>query len=305
MLHKNIVYTFGTNWENAILKYAFELKTGELIKYSSDHLSIRSHKKDKIISHYKLNKNNNENITHIKNACVNFISSFTRGTVHGYVTIWEYIMYFLKMGKNNFKVILCHNTQQGIKDIVHHFVDKNNILLLDINKQYLFDQIYFIPHKEMIFSDKFCNTYFNNFIEENIIRTISNNDLKLKPNICILKVNDKTNCTGQGVFNKKDAHVFANKNGFELYQPEKNNEINNIFQLYNCQNVVFGWGTSYYKNIRYLGNNCKKIYVIINNGYKHQYLSRKDKTDNHVYTKYKNAIVKYILCDNIKTLTFN
>jgi hypothetical protein len=210
-------------------------------------------------------------------------------------------MYFLKMEKSNFKVVLCNNTQQGIKDIVYHFVDKKNIIFLDMNKQYLFDQIYFIPHKEQSFSDTFCNKYFNNFLEQHIIYTKNDNDLKLKPNICIMKVKDVSNCTNQGCFNKKDAILFANKNGYELYQPEKNNEINNIFQLYYCQNVVFGWGTSYYKNIRYLGNNCKKITVLINREFQHQYLNRKN-MESHTYTKYKNATVKYILCNNIKNI---
>ena len=288
MLYNNVVYTIGGKLGNSILKYRYQIETGELIPYSSDYLSIRKYHKDKIISHHKMNACNKTIETRYEGICINFISSFTRGTVHGYVTIWEYIMYFLKMKleNNNFKVVLCHNTQQGIKDIVYYFVDKKNIIFLDMNKQYIFDKIYFITHKETHFSDTLYNKYFNHFIEQNIISTTNADDFKLKPNILILKVKDVSNYINVGIFNKKDAILFANRNGYELYQPEKNNEINNILQLYYCQNVVLGWGTSYYKNIRYIGNNCKKITVIINNGFKNQYLDRKDKKDSHTYTKY-------------------
>ena len=205
MLYNNVVYTIGGKLGNSILKYAYQIETGELIPYSSDYLSIRKYHKDKIISHHKMNACNKTIETRYEGICINFISSFTRGTVHGYVTIWEYIMYFLKMKleNNNFKVVLCHNTQQGIKDIVYYFVDKKNIIFLDMNKQYILIKYILLHIKKCILAIHF-NKYFNHFIEQNIISTTNADDFKLKPNILILKVKDVSNCINVGIFNKKE-----------------------------------------------------------------------------------------------------
>lgn len=89
-------YTNKTMDYNFILSFAF--KNDNVYKYSCDYLNIRDDRRSGIITNKMLKKIENIISQHTNDKCeyinenvVDFISSFTRGTVHGYASIWEFI----------------------------------------------------------------------------------------------------------------------------------------------------------------------------------------------------------------------
>ena len=121
------------NW---VVHFAF--KNDNIYKYSCDFLNLRDDRGrgghtsneilkrvDNIISQHT-NKDNSE---YIDENVVSFISSFTNGTVHGYASIWEYIIYYIKNNLKS-KIILSTMTQSGMVEIVSHIFGRTNIIFL-------------------------------------------------------------------------------------------------------------------------------------------------------------------------------
>ena len=285
-------------------KLSFVFKNYNIYKYSNDYLNIRDDRKSGKITNSILRKSKNIISQHINKGTseyidenvISFISSFTTGTVHGYASIWEYIIYYIK---NNckLKIILSTITQSGIVEIVSHIFGKKNIIFLKPNIIYNIKNITFIPLGQMHFSDTFW-TYVEPFFKNHIINDKFNSDIK---RIAIMKTNSTTNCTRTGMMDHRIVNKFCKKNKLYNLIPSTHNEIETANLIYKCEVFICSWGTAYYKNIRYVGNNCKYIYVFISKGFISQYNSRKNRTHSHTYKKYKNAVVKYIIINDISS----
>jgi hypothetical protein len=291
---------------NCTISGAF--KNNDIYKYSCDYLNIRDDRKkgswktNFILKHLKnvITEYNNKYIEeNINENVICFISSFTTGTVHGYASIWEYIIYYLK-NKLNSKIILSTITQSGIKQIVTHIFKKENIILLKPNIIYNIKHITFIPITQFHFSDMFwkdTEKYFTKYI----INQKFNTNIK---KIALFKTTNTDNCSKTGIMDSKTVDLFCKKNNIYKLIPAQHNEINTANLIHNCEIFICCWGTAYYKNIRYIGNKCKFIYVFIQKHFIGQYNLRKNTHHSHIYKKYKNAIVEYIIIDDITSLQF-
>lgn len=282
-----------------IIHFAF--KNNNIYKYSSDFLNIRKNTCSNyflnISKNIVLNNYNKNNIEYINDNVVSFISSFTCGTVHGYASIYEYIIYYIQNNLNK-KIILSTMTQPGIVDIVSHFFDKKNIIFLKPDIIYNIKNITFIPLHYMHFEDIFWKKV-DPFFKKHIINNKFNSDIK---KIALMKTSSSNNNTITGIISIDNANIFCKNNNLYNLIPSNYNEIYTANLIHNCEIFVCTWGTAYYKNIRYIGEKCKNIYVLITNDFINQYDSRKNRLHSHVYKKYKNAIVKYIKISNICSL---
>ena len=272
---------------SSIIHYAYN--DDGLFKYSTDFLHIRSHNGDTMIVNY-YNQNKDRDVTkYIDEEVVSFISSFTNGSVHGYAAVWIFILHYLKNNLTHM-VLLSTKTQDGIRQLVAHCIGEDKIITLDTHEVYQFRRIHFIPVTEMHFSDTFWKKNNPSFVKLLINPRFDNEG---KSNLCLMKVNSAT--TGIGIIPLDQAKTFCHKNNLYLLRPFEHNEIETANLLWNCESVVFSWGTTYYKNLRYIGDKCRNIYVIITPGFIHQeYHPRKNRPDSHTYKRYRNADVKYL-----------
>jgi hypothetical protein len=286
------------NNRNNIIHFSY--KNNNIYNYSSDFFHIRKKTGNSVIKFSK--KFVIDNINHLNNKLIDekvvcFISSFTRGTVHGYASIWEYLIYYLENNVSS-KVLLSNITQQGMIDIVSKIIGKENIIFIERNIIYKIKEITFIPLNEFIFSDMFWMK-----VEPYLIKHIIDDNFKeIKKKICLVKSSIEDNCTSDGILNINDVKNFCNKNKIYNLEPSNQNEIITANLLWNCNIFITSWGSAYYKNIRYISEKCKKIYVIIPNQFINQFNERKDLPHSHTYKKYKNAFVNYIKLNNIKDL---
>ena len=283
-------------YDNSILHFAYNDKY--ICKYSSDFLYIRNSLRNTIINKYNLIKNNKEQ-EFVNEDVINFISSFTNGTIHGYSAIWEYLMYY-KNNKLTKKILLSDKTQSGIKELVIHIIGIDKIFFIKSNIITCFLSIEFIPITEMHISDNFYQN-LEPFIYKYLIQDNIEKIYNFK-NICIIKSNIDKNNTSNGIININLINKFCEKNNYFNLIPSNHNEIKTANFLYHCTNFVVSWGTSYYKNIRYLSEKCSKIIVLIPQRFHKQYNQRKNREHSHVYKKYKNAEVKYIVLKKDKDL---
>lgn len=150
----------------------------------------------------------------------------------------------------------------------------------------------------MHFSDSFW-TYTEPFFKSYIINDTFKSDIK---KIAIMKTGNITDCTRAGITDSCKVNNFCKKNKLYNLNPSEHNEIETANLIYNCEVFVCSWGSAYYKNIRYIGDNCQFIYVFIEKDFIQQYNSRKNRPDSHVYKKYKNSLVKYLPINDMTTL---
>ena len=282
----------------------FAFKDKSLCNYSTDYIcNLRGNKEKQIEKSERfsnlIKKFNNKikNYQYIDKETVSFISSFTHGTVHGYASIWEYIIFYLN---NNLtcNVLLSSNTQNGMIELVSKIIGEDKIIFIKPGILYKIKEVTFIRLTQMMLFDSYW-IKVEPFLKKYVLNS---NFICLHKKVCIVKCDICTNVTKTGILKVEDVNKFCAKYDFYNLIPSKHNEIETANIVWNCEYFVTSWGTAYYKNIRYIGENCKKIYVIIPPGFESQYNKRKNPitfTHSHVYKKYKNATVTYICLRNI------
>ena len=144
------------------------------------------------------------------------------------------------------------------------------------------------------------NNFLYNFVISDRLNTEYYKSLKFPENndrICIIKNNTSENMPNNiGVIDIERVKNFANNNNLTIIEPKEYNEINLIHLIHNCKIFVASWGTSYYKNLTYISDNCVKIIVLIlGQDYLEQYNSLLNA--NILLFKYRNADIQFIVSD--------
>lgn len=310
---------------NALLKLAID-DNKNIIKYSNDYLYLLdisdNYKKeiyllyDKIIhnSFKYFNIGTNKIINHnifilqstikyinkiklniISDIVVDFTTIFSIGTAHGYAGLFNIIDNYLKY-YNNYKIIVYKESQQGILDIINKIISNDKIIYIESDIIYQFDKIYFIPNQYHDFDVNFSNriNYILNdyLIDKNYIYSFPYNKL------CIIKSSISENITNNGIVKQNIIDIYCKKNNYISLEPTKYNEIELINILYNCEELVVSWGTAFFKNFHYISDRCLNIRVLVFcKHYLYEYNNHKIK--NVLIYNYKNAIINYILIDDI------
>jgi hypothetical protein len=252
--------------------------------------------------------NNSDTVNYNKNV-ISFITTFARGSVHGYSGFYYILINYIQNIElyKNLDIILYDDCDIGIKQIIEYLcytgVIKNNIIYLKKNIKYKFISVIFIENKNHVFNDELENN-MTSFIQKFII---NNNIHYNNSNYCILKTNNsKTNINNNGVFEDSIVSEFCNKYNFDRIKT--NDEIDLINRIYSCKILILNYGSTFFKNYVYISDYCEKIIIIINGDvyikdYNHLSSIVPSKFQGIIYKKYKNATFHYIITNN--TLEFN
>ncbi len=228
-----------------------------------------------------------------------FITSFSAGTVHGYAGLFSILNEYINNIDiyKNYKIIVYKDSQQGLLDIINNFINKNIIdkecvMYISSNVQYLFNSIYFIPNRWHLYpQDEDIDFLIDNYIVNKNNHLLLEND-----NICIIKSSASVNVTTVGVIPAKTIKTFCNKNKLLSLEPTQMSEIELINTINQSRIFVTSWGTAFFKNYIYISNKCEKIIVfVIGEDFINQY--NYNFNANTLQTKFKNAIIKYHLID--------
>ena len=237
------------------------------------------------------------------NHVVSLITTFSRGSVHGYSGFWYTLLTYLDNIElyKGLDIIIYKDCDKGMMSIIDHLcnigVITNRIIYLEKNVIYKFNSVTYIENKYHVFRDE-LEKRVTAFIEKYIIIGES----RKNKNLCILKTNASgTNITNNGVLDNVLVDTFCNTYSIDRMFPS--NEIELINSIYKCKTVVLNYGSTFFKNYVYISESCERIIVIINgpvyiNDYLHLSSIIPSKTQGIIYRKYKNAEIKYVIVNN-------
>jgi len=299
------IYFIGDIIENSIFTISIDNNTDKIYSYSNEWLYLlkplyypsNTCIYDNLITYYNTIINNkNLNYSYAELNVIPLITSFSKGTLHGYTGLFFMLNEYINNinNYNNYYILVYLDSQQGLLDIINHFVDiniinKEQIIYISSNVQYLFNSIKFIPNEWHAYP---LNLNIE-LVDKYMIK--QNNYLPLENDkVCIIKSSLSDNRTSCGIINEEVINLFCIKNNLYFLEPTKMNEIELINRIYNTKIFVASWGTAYMKNIVYISNMCEKVIVfIIGDDFINQYNS----TKHYMSTKYKNAIISYHIVD--------
>jgi hypothetical protein len=292
---------------NTTLNIAFD-KEG-IYEFSNDWLYLLKVYYNKVACPYKqlletyLKYKDAPPITVVKGTSVLLSTSFSTGTIHGYVGIFD-IIYQLKKSTVKYDNYMVHdNAQAGIKNIITNFFPNHNIVYIKPNIIYEFESLALIRVTHH-------NFHFRGKGELELIQNIQKllNEYFLIPeftfdeNIAVIKNNNSVRLTGDGVYGWKEVQSFCKINNYKLIEPTESSEQVYYNRIYNCKNLILTWGTTYFKGLLYISDKCENITVLVApGGYTSQYKSfLNGKT---LLTKYKNATITYKMVANLALAT--
>ena len=304
------IYFIGNDEYNSLFTIAIDNDSHKIYMYSNEFLHLIKYKYTKnrnslpyynVVSYYKnITTYKSLDISYVDYNVIPFITSFSKGTVHGYSGLFFILNEYIENYNlyKNYKIIVYKDSQKGILDIINYFIDKNiiteQIIYIDSHIQYLFNSIKFIPNKWHTFPK---NLNKIDIIDKYIVN--ENNYLPLENNhICIIKSSLSDNRTKDGIIDIETIISFCSKNKLLFLEPIKMNEIELINRVNEAQIFVTSWGTAFFKNYIYISNKCEKIIVlVIGNAFINQY--NNFISLNVLQTKFKNAIISYHIVDKM------
>ena len=311
-------YHIGDNVDNYLNVLAVDSITKFIYSLSNEWLHLINdyyHSSDpgpknnyyKLIEHYQtilsISQYNNEfedlNV-------IPFISSFSRGTVHGYTGIWCMLSEYInnKQKYENYHILVYKKSQHGILDIILYFIklnliDRKKVIYLSSKVKYLFSSVTFIPNQWHVYpgDESFRLSILNQYVFDKIIP---------EPNpykkICLIKTSITENLTPEGTVEPNRLLAFCKKNKLVMINPSKMNEIEFIKKISKAELFVTSWGTAFWKNYIYISNNCKEIIVfVIGKAFIEQYKSYV--RSKSLTKRYLNSEIRYYIVDkNLKTV---
>jgi hypothetical protein len=309
------IYYIGNIYSNSLFVLSIDNTTNKIYSYSNEWLYLiktNYYPKDIMYAFIVSNYNNiirskPINTDYINENVIPFITSFSRGTVHGYTGLFciltEYI-HNLDLYKN-FKILVYKNSQKGLLDIINHFINKqiiksDNIIYISSDIQYLFNSIKFIPNKIHNFDDFENNISVINNITDIIDKYIISDKYDIDyytslsipkhDNICIIKSSTSDNRTSSGVVDINKINEFCMNNNLLFIEPTNMNEISLIHTINQCKILVLSWGTAFFKNYIYISDACEKIIVLV---IEKDFINQYKTAGNKLVTKFKNATIVY------------
>lgn len=253
--------------------------------------------------------NMNINLEYVNCNVIQFMSTFSKGTVHGYAALIYTLTEYINNDYGDYKILVYKDSQKGMIEIINHFVklnfiDKNNIIYIESCIAYLFNVIKFIPvplEWHALPRDEHHNqvTRPRGGAGIDIISKYMIEQIEIESyDICIVKHNKSEKLTFRGE-EETDYNIlvdYCKKNNLFLLEPGTLNEILLVNYLYRCKKFVTSWGTSFFKNMGYLSSSCKKIIVIINEeGYFGEYTD--EKNSGYLMKEYNGIPIEYYRAD--------
>jgi hypothetical protein len=300
--HKSIFF-IGNMIGNSLFTISIDNTNNKIYSYSNEWLYFINnyypdavHYNDLVSYYHNIITTPNLNCCYADYNVIPFVTSFSKGTVHGYSGLFSILAQYIDNYDiyKDYKILVYLDSQQGLLDIINHFVDKNvinkeQIIYVSSNIQYLFNSIKFIPNKWHTYP--YLDPNFRlDLIDKYTIK--ENNYLSLKNDkFCIIKSSSSVNITNSGIINQESLNGFCSINDLVCLEPTQMNEIELINILNKSRIFVTSWGTSFFKNYIYVSDKCEKIIVMVTPDFMGQYNSHL--TRNVLPKKHKNASILY------------
>lgn len=228
---------------------------------------------------------------HIPGNSVLVSSSFSSGTAHGYVGIFEIIAEMLKADLPYDNYIVHANAQDGVKHIISKAFPRANLVYIEPGIVYNLQHLTLIPIKH--------HNYHYTHDMEHVIRDISPMVQRLFfterapiKKLAVIKTNLGQNLTTDGVFLDADVCAFCKMHDITYVDPKDVTETEYFNTVHAAESIVFSWGTTHFKGMVYVSDACRQITVLVKGNYLGQYETHR--TTNELVFKYKNANIKYI-----------
>ena len=297
---KNCNYYFlGKLHGNTTISLAFD--TTYIYKYSCDWLSL-------IINYFYQNPNNDVYIklkdTFLKNTSSKGIyipgnsvlvsTSFSSGTVHGYVGIFEIL---IGIQYTNYDTYIVHqNAQKGIKDLIEIAIPKEKIYYMAEDTLYTFEQLTLIPIKTHNFHyTKSELPYLEGTIYPFIKSLLFTGPLPIHNSICILKSSQSSNLTVDGIFQFNEIELFCKTNGCLRIEPTEYSEDKYARIIHGTMRLIVSFGTTFFKAMLYISDQCKQIDVLVyGKNFEFQYKSYE------FPSRYKEANISYHIVSSLE-----
>ena len=318
--NNSTIYRIDKPLSNSVILLALDEVNNKIFKYSNEYLYLINYnlrkaiKGDKnssiyyneIINIYKnmVNSSKNEiNSSYCDKKVISFVTSFSRGTVHGYSGLFcilnQYINNFDKL--KDYYIVVWKKSQRGIIEIIKEYASKgiipsDKIIYIDSNITYRFKSMNFIHNKWHNYLSFAGQPNFKLDIIRNHLIDSKKYALDFcQERICIIKSSASTNLTQMGIVQQKTIEQFCKK--YKLFQLEPANlhEVDFINKIHKAKILVVSWGTAWFKNQVYLSDNCTDVYVlVIGEIFHNQYKN----FNNWITNKLRNTKIHYILLDN-------
>ncbi len=237
----------------------------------------------------------------INKKVIPLITSFSKGTVHGYAGLFSILKQYLDNihENNDYHLLVYSKSQSGILEIINHFankgiIDREKLITIDENQVYQFDELKIIPNQIHNYSPNEITESIMDFIGKHMIeQSIQNelNSLFSNERVAIIKSHNSVQITGGNMPSYDDVVHFCNSTNSIHLEPGNINEVDLINRIYHSQYLITTWGTAFFKNMVYVSPKCKGILVIITSDYWGQYESHLN--GNCLYQNIKGIPIHY------------
>lgn len=220
----------------------------------------------------------------ISEECIFGVSTFYRGTGHGYAFIFQLIHQY---AESNLKILLPVGTQQGMVDLCESVFGLNRIIRIEPDTIYEIPKLAFVQNK------------YHAFVPKSIMDSVVPRFLKPQPSLslCVLKTSSTENVTKSGVLTELEVKNLNIPERFQLIDPSKMNECVYASMIYYAKELLVSWGTAHFKALEYLqcGNVCKNITILVVGPV---FLKQYEKRMREITT----IPTKYVIYDNTSSL---
>jgi len=232
---------------------------------------------------------------HIPGNSILVSSSFSSGTAHGYVGIFEIIAEIKRVGLQYDNYIVHANAQDGVKHIIAKAFPHTNLIIIEPETVYNLQHLTLIPIKY----HSYHFVHDTEHVLVDIVPVIQSLLLTEKAapisKLAVIKTRSGQNLTAEGVFNDEDVQTFCKMRELVYVDPKDVTETVYFNTLYAAETIVFSWGTTHFKGLLYISDECKQVTILVKNDFIYQYEFHRT-TDTLVF-KYKNANIKYMILE--------
>jgi hypothetical protein len=249
---------------------------------------------------------------HIRKRVIPLVTSFSRGTVHGYTGLWHILMQYVNSGAalRDYWLLVFRKSQGGILQIIEHactikLMDREKLLYIDPGKVYRFDEmqmLWFYNHDlfRLLIKDPKACLRVSDFIHFHFVDVITGN--RSQPAsmesdvVAVLKYQKSgSSLSKPGTLPEDVADRLVRLHNATLLEPEQMGEISLIRTIASCKALIVTWGTSFMKNFVYASDKCEQIvvYVYGDDDFRNQYnMYLEAKT---LPRRFRNAAIEYRL----------
>ena len=188
-------------------------------------------------------------------------TSFSSGTVHGYLGILDILMSLTGQYDN---YIVHQNAQNGIKDLIELAIPSEKIFYILPDTLYDIDDLTLIPVRthSIHFSQTETETIqrITGFLHRLLF---DSKEIPLSDTVVVLKSSTSANLTGDGIFCYDTIVEFCDQRGWTRVEPIEHKEDEYARIIYGARRLVISFGTTWMKAMMYISDRCEQIDVIV------------------------------------------